>query len=73
LEEVNLKGAGGLESTVLTLGKRLSARTYLSYEQAVTGMGSMVKIDYTLTKHLSVRTQAGQVPAVDLFYNFSFD
>ena len=73
LEEVNLKGAGGLENTVLTLGKRLSARTYLSYEQAITGLGSMVKIDYTLTKHLSVRTQAGQAPAVDLFYNFSFD
>ena len=73
LEEVNLKGTGGLENTVLVLGKRLSSRAYLSYEQAVTGLGSMIKIDYTLTKRLSVRTQAGQAPAIDLFYNFSFD
>ncbi|MBU1979108.1 MAG: translocation/assembly module TamB domain-containing protein [Gammaproteobacteria bacterium] len=73
LEEVSLKGAGGLESTVLSLGKRLSSRAYLSYEQGLTGVGSIVKINYTLSKRLSVRAQAGLAPAVDLFYTFSFD
>ncbi|TCV89059.1 translocation/assembly module TamB domain-containing protein [Sulfurirhabdus autotrophica] len=73
LEEVSLSGAGGLESTVLTLGKRLSSRAYLSYEQGLTGVSSIVKINYTLTKRISVRAQAGTTPAVDLFYTFSFD
>ncbi len=73
LEEVSLKGAGGLEGTVLTLGKRLSSRAYLSYEQGLTGATSLAKINYTLTKRLSVRAQAGTRPAVDLFYTFSFD
>jgi translocation and assembly module TamB len=73
LEEVSLKGAGGLESTVLSLGKRLSSRAYLSYEQGLSGVGSIVKINYTLTKRLSVRAQSGIAPAVDLFYTFSFD
>lgn len=73
LEEVSLKGEGGLEGTVLALGKRLSSRAYLSYEQGLTGATSLVKINYTLTKRLSVRAQAGTTPAVDLFYTFSFD
>jgi translocation and assembly module TamB len=73
LEEVSLKGAGTLQSSVLSLGKRLSSRAYLSYEQGLTGTQALVKIDYTLTRRLSVRTQAGTTPAVDLFYTFSFD
>ena len=73
LEEVSLKGAGTLESSVLTLGKRLSSRAYLSYEQGLMGTEALVKINYTLSRRLSVRTQAGTTPAVDLFYTFSFD
>lgn len=73
LEEVSLKGAGNLESTILTLGKRLSSRAYLSYEQGLTGSEALVKINYTLTKRLSLRAQAGTTPALDLFYTFSFD
>ncbi|MDO9054136.1 MAG: translocation/assembly module TamB domain-containing protein, partial [Gallionella sp.] len=73
LEEVSIRGAGGLESTMLTLGKRLSSRAYLSYEQGLTGVGTLMKINYTLTKRLSAQAQAGTTPAVDLFYTFSFD
>jgi translocation and assembly module TamB len=73
LEEVSLRGAGTLEGTVLTLGKRLSSRAYLSYEQGLFGAETLAKINYTLTPRISVRAQAGTVPAVDLFYTFSFD
>lgn len=73
LEEVSLKGAGSLESTVLTLGKRLSSRAYLSYEQGLAGSEALVKINYTLTRRLSLRAQAGTPSALDLFYTFSFD
>jgi translocation and assembly module TamB len=73
LEEVSLRGAGTLQGTVLTLGKRLSSRAYLSYEQGLSGAETLAKINYTLTPRISVRAQAGTVPAVDLFYTFSFD
>lgn len=73
LEEVSLKGAGGLEGAVLALGKRLSSRAYLSYEQGLAGAGTLLKINYMLTERLSVRAQAGAAPAMDLFYTFSFD
>ncbi|MBA3032560.1 MAG: translocation/assembly module TamB domain-containing protein [Gammaproteobacteria bacterium] len=73
LEEISLKGGGELEGTVLALGKRLSSRAYLSFEQGLAGAGTLVKINYALTKRLSVQTQAGAAPAADLFYTISFD
>lgn len=72
-EDVSLKGSGELEGTMLALGKRLSSRAYLSYEHGLTGASSLVKINYTLTKRISVQAQAGTVPAMDLFYTFRFD
>lgn len=73
LDTIGLKGAGGLEDTVLSVGKRLSSRAYVSYEQGLTATSTLVKINYLLTRSLSVRVQAGLSPAVDLFYTFSFD
>lgn len=73
LEEVNLRGTGSAETTVLTLGKRLSSRAYLSYEQGLGGAENLAKINYKLTQRLSVRAQEGDSTALDLFYTFSFD
>jgi translocation and assembly module TamB len=72
LDEFSLGGGGALESTVLTLGKRLSSRAYLSFEQGLASASNLVKISYTLTPRLSLRTQAGTDNAVDAFYTFSF-
>ncbi len=73
LDEVGLRGAGTLENTVLTLGKRISKRAYLSYEQGLTGVGGLVKLNYTLSPRWSVQTQTGAASAVDLFFTLSFD
>jgi translocation and assembly module TamB len=73
LDELVLTGNGGLESSVLTVGKRLSSRAYLSYEQGLAGMSNAAKISYTLSKRLSVKAKAGTENAVDLFYDFTFD
>ena len=72
-EDVSLKGSGRTEGTVLTLGKRLSTRAYLSYEQGLSGASSLVKVNYMLTERLSAQAQTGTTPAADLFYTFTFD
>lgn len=72
LEEVGLKGSGGLETAVLTLGKRLSSRAYLSFERGLSSADTLVKVNYTLTRRVSVQAQAGSATAVDLFYTLSF-
>jgi translocation and assembly module TamB len=74
LDEVGLKGSGeGLQGAVLTFGKRISSRVYVSYEQGITGASNLVKIKYTLTPRWTVQTQAGSDSAVDVFYTLSFD
>ncbi|MBC7945320.1 MAG: translocation/assembly module TamB domain-containing protein [Burkholderiales bacterium] len=73
LDEVAIKSGGGLEQSVLALGKRLSSRVYVNYEQSLSGAANLVKINYALTPRWSVRGTAGTDSAVDLFYSFSFD
>ena len=72
LSEVNLTGGGTLQSSILVLGKRLSKNVYLSYEQGLAGTTSLVKINYALSRRVSVRLQTGSQSAVDVFYTFSF-
>lgn len=72
-EDVSLRGSGELEGTVLSLGKRLSSRAYINYEQGLNNANNLVKINYTLSKRLSVQAQAGNIPAMDFFYTFKFD
>ncbi|MDP3844187.1 MAG: translocation/assembly module TamB domain-containing protein [Oxalobacteraceae bacterium] len=73
LDEVGLSRAKGLESTVLTLGKRISSRAFLSYEQGVSGASTLVKLRYQLSKRLSLQAETGTSTALDLLYTWSFD
>jgi translocation and assembly module TamB len=71
--------AGGTNSTanlsaqIVTLGKRLSANAYMSYEQSLAGASSVVKLTYNLSRRVSVIGRAGTDNSIDLSYTFSFD
>ncbi|HQR03179.1 MAG: translocation/assembly module TamB domain-containing protein [Proteobacteria bacterium] len=73
LDEISLKGTGTVESSVLTLGKRLSSKAYLSYEQGLAGATSVANISYQLSKRLSLRARGGTSNALDIFYTIRFD
>lgn len=62
-----------LSSQIITVGKRLSARAFISYEQGVTAAAGVTKLTYTLTPRINIVTQAGVDNAIDVFYTFSFD
>jgi translocation and assembly module TamB len=66
-------GSTTVGSQIVTIGKRLSADAYLSYEQSLAGAGNVVKLTYELSRRLSVIGRAGSENAVDLFYTFSFN
>ncbi|WP_416347320.1 hypothetical protein [Denitromonas sp.] len=57
---------------VLTLGKRLSATTTLSFEQSLSGVAQIVKLTHQLTRSLSIVGRAGTDNAVDLQWSMSF-
>ncbi len=57
---------------VVRLAKRLNDTLDLSFEQSLTGTGSLVKLTYILTRRISVIAQAGTDNAIDLGYTVSF-
>lgn len=76
VDEISLRqapGADPLSGQIVVLGKRLSARTHLGYEQGLSAASGAVKLTHSLTPRISVVTRAGEDSAIDVFYNFSFD
>ncbi|MDP1633536.1 MAG: translocation/assembly module TamB domain-containing protein, partial [Gallionellaceae bacterium] len=76
IDEFSLRqeqGGDPLASQVMTLGKRLSARAFLNYEQGLAAAAGAVKLTYILTPRISVVTRAGEDNAVEVFYNFTLD
>ena len=61
-----------LQNQVVTVGKRLSSRAYLSYEQGLSDVGGLTKFTYTLTPRITLVTRTGTEDAVDLLYSFRF-
>ena len=73
LDEVGVSYAKGLENAVFTLGKRLSSRAFLSFEQGLGSATGLVKLRYSFNPRLSVQLQTGSNNAVDVFYSWRFD
>jgi translocation and assembly module TamB len=61
------------QQNVVTLGKRLSSRLYISYEQGLRGVWNLLRIQYDISNRLSLRAQTGSESAVDLLLFYPFD
>jgi len=75
LDEVTLRGGGGVEQNVVAFGKRLSDRLYITYEQGLGAVAiNLVKLDYSLGRRWSLRAETGTTTSgAGLFYRFSWD
>jgi translocation and assembly module TamB len=73
VDELGLSQAKGLETTVVTVGKRISARAYLSFEQGATTASSLVKLRYKLNPRITLQLQTGTNTALDVLYSWAFD
>lgn len=58
---------------VVTLGKRLSDKLYLSYEQGLADATQTVKLTYQLSRRWSAVARAGDDNALDFYYTLFFD
>ncbi|HEX6692777.1 MAG TPA: translocation/assembly module TamB domain-containing protein [Burkholderiales bacterium] len=75
LDEITVRSSSDLSSqNVFALGKRLSDKLYVSFEQ---GLGAtveyLVKLDYSLTNRVSLRGQTGTSSGVGVFYRWAWD
>jgi hypothetical protein len=74
VDEISLRGSGEVADRVVAVGKRLSDRLYISYEQGLgTAASALVKLDFSLTQRLAVRAETGTSSGLGLFYRFSWD
>ncbi|GGH59649.1 hypothetical protein GCM10010975_21510 [Comamonas phosphati] len=76
LDEVGFKGPGTGEDAsgaALTLGKRLSNKLYVTYEQSLSGAMGTIYIFYDLSRRLTLRAQTGVTSALDLVYTMRRD
>jgi translocation and assembly module TamB len=75
IDSVGVRAGNGesLATTVVSVGKRLSSRATLSYEQSLDGLSQVVKILYQLSPHVRLEAQAGQPNSFDAFYSLEFD
>ncbi len=73
VDELGLSQAKGLESTVVTVGKRISARAFISFEQGASTASSLVKLRYKLNPRVTLQFQTGTNTALDVLYSWTFD
>jgi translocation and assembly module TamB len=57
----------------VTVGKRLSDRIFVSYEQSINAALAVLRLEYALTRRLSARAETGTRSGMDIFYRYSFD
>lgn len=62
-----------LQQRVVTLGRQVSDRLFLSVAQNLGSSTSALRIRYTLTPRLSAEVEAGATSFLSLFYNIAFD
>jgi translocation and assembly module TamB len=77
IDELGVRqGAGqetGLANTVVTVGKRISSRLYLSFEQGAATATSLVRLRYKINPRVTLQLQTGTNTALDVLYSWSFD
>jgi translocation and assembly module TamB len=78
LDEVSIKGSTANSSTAASasavmLGKRLSNKVYIAYEQSLGGAAGVMSLFYNVSRRLTLRAQTGQYQALDLILTLTHD
>ncbi len=63
----------GTAQDVVAIGKRLGSNVVVTYEQGLRGIWSLLRLQYDITRRLSLRAQTGTDTAIDLLWLYSFD
>ena len=66
-------GAPAAENQVIAVGKRLTDRLMLVYEQGLTLATQALRLEYELTRSLTIRAEAGTYGALGLYFRRTFD
>jgi translocation and assembly module TamB len=74
VDVIDIQAGGGETSrSLVTIGKYLSSRLYVSYGRALFTGENLFKMRYKLGKRLELESHSGETSGVDLFYTVQFD
>ncbi len=84
LDDISLRGGGigagtvgpsssSTSSQVIVFGKRLTDKLSVGYEQGLSIAANALRIEYALSRTLTIRAEAGTVSGVGLVYRRAFD
>jgi translocation and assembly module TamB len=65
--------ATGASTQVIAVSKRLSDKLYIVYEQGLSVANNALKIEYALTRQITLRAEAGLISGVGIYYRRSFE
>jgi translocation and assembly module TamB len=66
-------GGSGAAQQMLTVGKRLTERLYLAFEQSLGGTENLLRLEMSLTERIALRAQAGLTSSVGIYYRYFWD
>ena len=77
LDDISLQsgaasGTDGTASQVVVFGKRISDRLSLGYEQGLSLASSALRLEYALSRRVTLRAEAGVVSGVGIVYRRNF-
>jgi len=64
---------GGVRNQVVVFGKRISDDLTLGFEQGVSLASGALRLEYSLTRALTIRVEAGPVSGIGLAYRHAFN
>ena len=73
LRERSTAVVSGTTSQVVAFGKRINDRLTLVYEQGLTVANNALRIEYALTRSLTLRAEAGIISSLGLYYRRSYE
>ncbi|MBI1892321.1 MAG: translocation/assembly module TamB domain-containing protein [Burkholderiales bacterium] len=74
LDDLNIgTSQNKLQQRIVTVGKQVSDRLYVGYEQGLETASSVLHLRYTLSRRLTLEAEAGARSALSLFFNFLFE
>jgi len=78
LDDISVRDSGnsvttGTSTQVVAFGKRISDRLTLVYEQGLSLASNALRLEYALSRTITLRAEAGTVSSVGVYYRRSFD
>jgi len=75
LDELSLRrgDSGGVDQTIVSLGKQISQRLYIGYEQALGAAGGTVQLIYRIAGRITLRARTGSENAIDAIWTWRWN